>query len=201
MDERGNYQELPEGGKFTAHEGFADELIRFSPKQVTLKAGESQTVKVMLRKPEGLPDGEYRSHLLFQTVPDASFGTDVEAQPKTAGGISVQLIPLIGVSIPLIVRHGDVQASAKMSHASLKGNQVQLTLERSGNKSLFGDLIVTQGNAVLTQMRGLAVYTPNTQRLVTLELSNALRKEPIRISYQAREEDGGQTLAEATLNP
>ena len=50
---------------------YADEMVRFSPRQVTLAPGQSQTVRLMLRKKSGTADGEYRSHMLFQSLPDA----------------------------------------------------------------------------------------------------------------------------------
>ena len=53
-------------------ERFASELMRYSPRRVVLKPGSSQTVRVMLRNPsEGrLEHGEYRTHLVFQSVPN-----------------------------------------------------------------------------------------------------------------------------------
>ena len=53
-----------------AEGGFsAADLVRFTPRQVELKPGETQTIRIQLRKPEGLKDGEYRSHLVFQGLP------------------------------------------------------------------------------------------------------------------------------------
>ena len=51
-------------------EGFSDKFLRFSPRQVTLEPGIPQTVRVMMRLPAGVKDGEYRSHMLFQQLPD-----------------------------------------------------------------------------------------------------------------------------------
>ena len=36
---------------------------------MTLAPGETQAVRLLLRKPGNLADGEYRSHLLMQNVP------------------------------------------------------------------------------------------------------------------------------------
>ena len=44
----------------------AADLVRYSPRQVELAPGEVQTVRIQIRKPEGLKDGEYHSHLVFQ---------------------------------------------------------------------------------------------------------------------------------------
>ena len=50
-------------------EAFADDLVRFSPRQVTLEPRVAQTVRMQLRIPAGLTAGEYRSHLLFRAIP------------------------------------------------------------------------------------------------------------------------------------
>src|SRR4051812_14773746 len=62
MNKNGSYEEITSAGK----ENFADDVVRFSPKQVTLKPGEVQTIRLMFKKPADLADGEYRSHLLMK---------------------------------------------------------------------------------------------------------------------------------------
>jgi P pilus assembly chaperone PapD len=54
---------MTEDGRFEAAEAaapgerFADDMLRFSPRQVRLEPGTTQTVRVMLRKPAELADG------------------------------------------------------------------------------------------------------------------------------------------------
>ena len=66
----------PEGGIKVVEDNepglYSDEMVRFSPRLVTLEPGQSQTVRLMLRKKSGTADGEYRSHMLFQSLPDAT---------------------------------------------------------------------------------------------------------------------------------
>jgi P pilus assembly chaperone PapD len=59
-------------------EHFADGMLRYSPRQVTLQPGTAQTVRIMLRKPADLAEGEYRSHLLFDKLPEPDAGTSIE---------------------------------------------------------------------------------------------------------------------------
>lgn len=42
--------------------------IMLSPKTVSLKPGESRTIRVLI-KPKKLPEGEYRANILFKTIP------------------------------------------------------------------------------------------------------------------------------------
>ena len=67
MTDDGRFVEVKEG-----EEGmFSNSMVRYSPRQITLPAGQSQVVRLMLRKPRDLKDGEYRSHMLFQSLPKA----------------------------------------------------------------------------------------------------------------------------------
>lgn len=67
----------------SAHEQerFADEMIRYSPRQVVIPPGGTQAVRLQLRKPANLEDGEYRSHLLFQALPPERWRTGRIARP------------------------------------------------------------------------------------------------------------------------
>lgn len=191
MGSNGAYQEISEDeAKNTLK--IADDLIRYSPRQVTLKPGESQVVKVMLRKPEGLADGEYTSHMLFRAVPELATGEDVEAQKSDDGKISIRLIPVYGVSIPIVVRQGDLSAQAKLTNASVANNTLSITIARTGNKSVFGDIIVSaSGSHVIGQLRGINVMSYSDSRVVSLPLS---APAPFAIEYREREEDGGKVL-------
>ena len=66
-------------------ERFADGMLRYSPRQITLQPGTAQTVRVMLRKPAELAEGEYRSHLLFDKLPDAEGENSIEQRGQDSG--------------------------------------------------------------------------------------------------------------------
>ena len=90
-------------------------LISYAPRRVTLAPNQPQVVRVGVRMPEGLPDGEYRAHMLFRGLPDAVPATTV--QPRS--GVSIALIPIYGVRIPVIVRKGALNATAAISDVRL----------------------------------------------------------------------------------
>ncbi len=142
MNENGEIQERPrKEGEITA----AD-LIRFSPRQVELAPGETQTVRIQVRKPEGLVDGEYRSHLLFQAVPVAEPPAPLGGEVERA--LSVKITTLLGMSIPIILRHGETQGKLAISELRFwrPGPKVtpgappvlSLRMTREGNRSLSG---------------------------------------------------------------
>jgi len=210
MKDNGEYEEVEKHGGAKSGELFADDILRYSPRQVTLKGGESQTVKVMARLPEGLTEGEYRSHLKFEAVPPASFGEDVEAQTLQQGQISIRLIPLFGVSIPVIVRHGPLTSKASIAGLQRNDKNLSLELHRTGTQSTFGDVIATLNPAgggspvVVGEMRGIAVFTPNAMRRVTLALTPPAGVQlsqggTLTVTYRERAEAGGKTIAETAL--
>lgn len=208
---------MTEGGQFETidtpapGEQFAEPMLRFSPRQITLQPGTSQTVRVMLRRPADLAEGEYRSHLQFERLPDAdtNAGLDKQADSK---GIGVVLNTLVGASIPVIVRQGHTDVTVRMTGLALRqeaGSPVlALQFEREGNSSVYGDLDVDftpRGGKprALAQVGGIAVYTPNALRKAVVQLNvpagTTLSHGTLEVSYRDRPEAGGKVLAQATL--
>ena len=194
---------------------FADKMIRFSPRQVELKPGQSQVVRLSLRKPSGLEAGEYRSHILFQAIPEkAESGNKLDnlSNKKT---ISIQLTAIISISIPVIVRHGDT--SATVAFSSIKYNPaiekdklpiLRLELERKGNRSVYGDLLAefvdTNGNSnVVSQAKGVAVYSPNKIRTFTMNLKppigTELKNGMLIVYYRSPVQQGNKVLAKTQI--
>lgn len=213
---------MGENGEFIAIEMpgpgelFADPLLRYSPRQVTIPPGGSQTVRILLRKPADLPAGEYRSHLQFDRVADAAGANSLESLGKPGDKeVGVVIRALVGASIPVIVRHGETQAAATLSDLALlpaaagADPVLALQLNRSGNRSVYGDLVVSftpRGGAAVELARagGVAVYVPNALRHARMPLKLPpglqLADGTLRLSYRERTEAGGALLAEATLN-
>ena len=163
----------------------AADLIRYSPRQVELAPGETQIVRIQVRKPEGLPDGEYRSHLLFQSVPDAK--PPAPLQGDVGRALSVKLNTVLGISIPVILRHGDTHGKVSLTdlrywtpdQAKNPGAPPVLSFHmvREGNRSLSGDVsaVVESGGrlkkgTVLWETKGNVIYTGLPWRHVHLPM-------------------------------
>ena len=175
MKEDGGFEEIsqPDSG-----ENFADRFIRFFPHSVTLGPDESQVIKIQLTKINELAPGEYRSHLYFRAIPDkAPLG---EEAPTSDSGISIRLIPIFGISIPVIIRVGTSNTQVRLSDLSLQMSEdtipiLNMTFNRAGNMSVYGDIMVyytsAAGKTTLAgTAKGIAVYTPNTARRFRLAL-------------------------------
>lgn len=182
----------------------ADKMIVFTPKTVTLPPKQAQVVRVALRKPANLAAGEYRTHLLFRVLP-----TVPAAEPGQGKGISIRLVPAVGVSIPLIIRQGALTASAAVADiGAIKVNGhpgVSFRLDRSGTASIYGNVVVSftpnGGEArEVARANGLAVYPPLLDRRVALPTEQALAHGKLSVDFQEPEANG-KTLAhgEVTL--
>lgn len=206
--------EIVAADKAQPGEQSAAALLRYSPRQVTLQPGKAQTVRIQVRKPAKLAAGEYRSHLQFDRVADAEGAANLENLAKPAQGeISIVLQALVGVSIPVIVRHGETRVTTTLTDLTLGSGEdnaplLSFTIKRDGSRSVYGDLVATftpDGSRPfeVAKVAGVAVYVPNTLRRnklpIKLPEGVALKKGTLTLRYLDRPESGGKVMAEAQL--
>ncbi len=209
MTESGQFIDVEQAGP---GELFADAMLRYSPHQVTLQPGISQTIRFSLRRPADLAGGEYRSHLVFRKLPEAGGATSVEQRPAGGGGIGTVLTALVGASVPVIVRQGELSVSNTLSGLTLirpAPGQPPLavaTLERSGGSSSYGDLVLSFAphggpGEELARIGGVALYVPNQSRALRIapKTEAPLAGGTLRLEYRAAREAGGALLAAASV--
>jgi P pilus assembly chaperone PapD len=180
MKEDGAFEEITQldNGQFSAAP-----FLRYFPRTVTLAPNEAQVIRLQLDKKAGqISSGEYRSHLYVRAVPKITALGDSDV--NQAEGIGVKLVPIFGISIPVIIRVGESVANLTISKLSISKsedlNSLNMTLNRSGKMSIYGDIVVTHiaNNGKSTQVgiiKGLAVYAPNELRQVKLPLNKDLQ--------------------------
>lgn len=192
---------------------FADDLVRYSPRQIELAPGTSQTVRLMLRKPAELAPGEYRSHLLFEKLPDVADVSARVQKENTGTDVDIELTALVSVSIPIIVRHGETSATVTLDDLRLESSAagepvLSLALRRDGERSVYGDLVVAftpkkGAQQIVARAGGVAVYAPNALRRGRLVLQSPTRTPfaagTLHVTYRERRDSGGKLLAEAFL--
>jgi len=209
MKEDGGFETItePDSGQM-----FADRNIRFFPRSVTLGPGETQVLKVQLYRTNQLKPGEYRSHFYFRAVPKVR-PLGEEAPLVDSNAISVRLVPIFGITIPVIIRVGASTTSIKITNLKLDLTNsdepvFSFIFRRSGNMSVYGDLTVdyisTQGAITRVAIaNGVAVYTPNITRKFSLKLNRIVgvdyRSGTLRIIYSAPSDVKPVRFAEAEL--
>ncbi len=159
--------------------------VRYSPRRVTLKPGESQLIRIALKKPiDQIPAGEYFSHLnvvtLNKNVEESIRHYESEQETgSTHKASSIQVIARTGISIPVVWRHTDEKPAAKVDVIRLdkKSNQLELDIIRIGNVSTRGFIHVVHSKGRMEeriiQPHPLVIY-PNIQlRRIQLMLGEA----------------------------
>ncbi|MBK7213754.1 MAG: molecular chaperone [Bacteroidales bacterium] len=209
MKEDGSFEEItePDPGQ-----NFADKYIRFFPRSVTLAPNEAQVVKMQLTKTNMLTPGEYRSHVYFRAVPkERALGEEEPASDST--GISVRLVPIFGITIPVIIRVGESDTKVNLSDIAVDmANdtlpRLKFTFNRTGNMSVYGDIAVlhTSPSGKTTEVgivKGIAVYTPNSLRRFQMDLKKPdgldFHQGKLSITFTTQSDTKPQRLTEAEL--
>ena len=200
--------EMAENGKMSLIEEakpdgkiLASDLIRYSPRQVVVGPNESQTIRLLVRKPKDLPEGEYRSHLMMYSVPEESGGSlTLDSERELGEGeVAINLDLIFKISIPIVVRHGDLNADFAISAMNYQppttsvtateenNNQsapptndqprLELTIERQGERSYYGDIEVnfqpdnSNQSYIIGLQKDFVVYVPNNSRTTQIPLN------------------------------
>src|SRR3954453_11341484 len=148
----------------------AEDMIIYAPRKVTLAPNEPQAIRIAARPAAGLPDGEYRVHMLFRAIPPAMPVSAPAADE--AKGVQFKLTPIYGVTIPVIVRLGNLQATAGIAAVHLENKNgaptVGLDLTRTGSRSTYGEVRVLKAGVKdpIAIQKGVAIYTEVGKRHV-----------------------------------
>ncbi|GAB2190279.1 hypothetical protein MAH1_18870 [Sessilibacter sp. MAH1] len=219
MDQYGGFTEIE-----TPQEGqqFSSNMVRYSPRQVTIEPGESQTIRLIASKPSNLAVGEYRSHLLMYAVPDNSANAvDIESVQKLKDKeVAFQVSAIFRVAIPVIIRHGNeetLQAEYNITDVKLNASensetqepQLEFLLTRTGNRSIYADLDVTftpensNEQYLLGKIKEYVVYVPNQSRVtkVPLEIPDNMRLEKgtVNITFYKDKNGNKEILSQSSL--
>jgi P pilus assembly chaperone PapD len=186
-----------------ATEQAAQAMVLFAPRRVTLPPNQPQSIRLSARAPEGLADGEYRVHLLFRAIP----APQPVVAPQKVEGIAFKLTPIYGVTIPVIVRLGNLEAKAALSnvHKVVDGGQpgIALDISRSGDRSTYGELRVMKAGVAepIALVKGVAVYTEINRRsvIIPVEAAHAAQVNgQVTVQYIEPTDTGPVTIAETT---
>jgi len=211
-----NQKQLPEGGyqyltnaDEIANFPTADNMLRYSPRQVTLKPGERQHIRIAARRPKGLADGEYRSHLVFEALPNRKAEDNV-----SPGQSSVKVYVNLAFAIPAILRQGEIDVKVEMSQVKMITKEVKgekhvgaiISLERQGLHSSFGNLKVFWKDTIdgketqIGKLNNVAIYSEVVSRKVTIGLpKHSIKSGYLHVIYEGEEEYTGTTFVDTVF--
>jgi P pilus assembly chaperone PapD len=174
-------------------------MIRFAPRKIQLLPNQPQQIRISVRKPDNLADGEYRVHMLFRAVPEESLEPVSPVATETQG-IAIQLQPIYGITIPIFIRQGDLQATpglGKITKTKIDDQSVlAVDVTRTGRKSVYGAIRIWQlgGKKPVAFLRGVAVYTEVSQRTILVPVDSSLAGR-VTVQYVT----GGETEPERVV--
>lgn len=183
----------------------AKSMIRYAPRRVTLPPNQPQAIRIGVRAPQDLQDGEYRVHMLFRAIPKAKSVTE-KTNPE--GGFSIALTPIYGVTIPVIVRQGNLQATAGIANGRIEedkdGKSFAFDLSRTGDRSTYGEIRITKPglDEPLLVARGIAVYPEVSSRKVALPIPNEIAEQlkgSVSVEYYEPRNSGGGLIAKTQM--
>ena len=138
---------------------------------LSLPPNEAQVVKIQLIKTNHMSPGEYRSHIYFRAVPAEKPLGEKEVLKDTTS-ISIKLVPIFGITVPVIIHVGESTAKVSISDVSFEMVNdtmpiLKMAFNRTGNMSVYGDIAIDyispQGKVTrVSFVQGMAVYTPNS---------------------------------------
>lgn len=189
-------------------------FIRFSPRQVTLLPQSKQKIRLQLQKPADLPDGEYRVHLNFKRLPNDS-AVD-QARKDSPRGLSMELRVFLGISMPVVVRHGAYDAQVDVADArfvqrknnttgQMRDPELMVKINRTGKHGTYGRLRVFWENGGQEQQVGtlnnFSIFADNPSRIGYVPLNRAdIPGGRLRIVYEGDGPQRGKILTEQTIN-
>lgn len=185
----------------------ASKYIRFSPRQVTLRPQERQTIKLVLRRPQTMAEGDYRSYLMLQALPNE------KQMPEATQDAGIQLHMLMSYALPVLVRQGAAQADVTMGSAILSYNTatkkggVSVDLSRSGRSSTVGNLVaywtpVSGQERVIARINDLSLYPEVTKRSLNLAWVDAdfsPSNGTLRVAYEGIKEYKDKVFVERSF--
>ncbi|WP_423127262.1 fimbrial biogenesis chaperone [Gaoshiqia sp. Z1-71] len=210
-----NYRMQPDGsfkqvGNADTLTNRADPYLRIFPRRVVLPPGESQVVMLQFRKPSGMKDGEYRSHLYFRADKHTA-PLGMEDSDRDSTRLEVRLTPIFGISIPVIIRTGNPALQLSLSDLALEtlnDSTCRLTvaINRSGEMSSYGtikvDYVPENGKTEeIGIANGVGVYTELEKRIFSMAIRPQkgirLINGKLLVRYLGPKEDGSKEFARA----
>ena len=199
MDGDGNLQPVDEA-QANVSEKAALAMIRYAPHRVTLPPQQPQSIRISARPGADLPDGEYRVHMSFAALPKVRPVTEAVGDKK---GIAIALTPIYGIVMPIIVRKGELTVTAGLANPHLvhgpKHDEFVIDMTRSGNESIYGDLLVYPQGAKDPAFvaRGIGIYPEIASRHAVFAITPeeaAAMKGRARVEFREAVENGGALI-------
>jgi hypothetical protein len=141
--------------------------------------------------------------MLFRAIPPATpVAQSAGDAPK---GVQFKLTPVYGVTIPVIVRLGNLEATAGIANVHLEKKDgspaIAFDVTRAGSRSTYGEIRVLKAGVKdpIAVQKGVAVYTEIGTRHISVPVIEAYKSAAsgsVTVEYLETYDDGTHLLAE-----
>lgn len=180
----------------------------YSPRQVDLQPQGKQGIKLSLRRPPEMPDGEYRVHAALTRIARDQIENTGENAPTTA-----KMMLNVGVAVPVVIRKGKYDTTASILGAKVfppaangKDNrsQVELQVNRKGKYSAVGKIEAfwtPPGGDEIKVNKGASfiIYPEVDTRTSKIFLDRPIQGGTLRIVFRGDDIDKGVVFDEKTF--
>ncbi len=130
----GKIKRLDEGENVAGYKP-AEDYIVFSPRRVILKPGKKQRLRLLVRRPSDMAEGEYHSHFLIKA--DPAKGEETKAKKTFGGTIDIKTY----AAMPVFLRHGQTYIDLNIKDARWYKKQdheyISLFIENNSTRSIY----------------------------------------------------------------
>ncbi len=174
----------------------AANILRFSPRRVTIAPGNNQTVRIASRRRPNINDGEFVSYL--------KISCQEQPNPNEVQTQQITVKPNFIYYIPLQVRVGKLTASTRFDNIKLNAisGRYSLTFSqiREGNRSIVGKLEVFEKKSgdLIGNLNNMAIYMPFGKKEHKIGLKRQ-PKGPLQIVFTEDESARGTITAQTEL--
>jgi hypothetical protein len=187
----------------------ADWLV-YSPRQVSLVPQAKQGIRISLRRPADLPDGEYRTHAILKRTARDAIESRGESAPQ---GSQASMMINVGFAIPVVIRKGRYDTTATIESfrmlapdASDGGkSRAQIDILRQGKYSSVGRVDAywrapgAQEEVQVSGRSSLIIFPEVDRRTATLTFNRPVQGGTIRLVYRGIEADKDIVFDEKTF--
>ncbi|MEZ9198702.1 hypothetical protein [Shewanella sp. 10N.286.54.B9] len=147
-------------------------FVRYSPRRVNIEPEQAVKVRLAARVPKSIKTGEYRSYMVFHQIPLAPVKS--ESNKVQSDVLSLRISAFLKISVPVILRVGELDSELTIADSVIDAGRhtVQVTLQRNGERSTYGDLEVFDiaTNQLVGVSKNIAIYTELTERTFSIPL-------------------------------
>jgi len=178
--------------------------LRAYPRRLVLAPGETQVVRIIVRPPAGLADGEYWARLVVNAVPQAAAVEQTRGQATMRLRIGTRVVG----AVQYRVGHPTTSLAVEQASASRTGDRVDLSLAlvRGGNAAWIGrlraKLLAADGTVLGEHTEPLTVYNGIRWRFSLPAGGRAAQVAAVEYTLDTRRDDlpAGTALPAAAVS-